>query len=533
MTDLGLRDYLHILRRRKWIVLLALVVVPLVAVFFSLRQAAVYESSADVLLRYQSLPSALSGINDPNSYTFYVDPTRSMDTSLQIAGLPVLSQRVEAALRKRGVSTAGVGGVSAGEVGDTDVIRFVSHAGDPTVATETATAYARQFTLYFAQLDSQAINQAITGLQSRITTLQATGGAAARSQVKDLQSKAEQLETLKALQTSTAVVVRTAAGATKIRPTPKKYAVLGIGLGLILGIGLAFLRDAFDTRLRTAEQIGSALKMPLLARIPPPPRKLEREQQLVMIADSTGRGADAFRRLRMNLEFASVGKPSQVTMVTSALPREGKSTTFANLGVAMAQAGKSVALVDLDLHRPMLSKFFRLGSDQLGLTGVVLGHIELDEALVPIRLEPQVPTSGSGDWDGGSSISSKADGGSLVVLPSGALPPDPGEFVGLNAVERVIAALRERVEVVLLDAPPLLAVGDGLTMAGFADALVVAVRSDLARKPVTGELAAMLARLPAVKLGFVLCGDAGLESSSYAYSYGSYAYSDAGEEVRR
>ena len=80
MHDLGLRDYLHVLQRRKWIVLLAILIVPLAAVALSLRQSPLYQSSADVLLRYQSLPSTVSGINDPNSYSYFVDPVRSISS---------------------------------------------------------------------------------------------------------------------------------------------------------------------------------------------------------------------------------------------------------------------------------------------------------------------------------------------------------------------------------------------------------------------------------------------------------------------
>src|ERR1700758_4325989 len=101
MHDLGLREYLHILQRRKWIVLLAVVIVPLAAVALALRQSPLYQSSADVLLRYQSLPSTVSGINDPNSYSYFIDPVRSTDTQLQVAELPLLANRVAAALRKR------------------------------------------------------------------------------------------------------------------------------------------------------------------------------------------------------------------------------------------------------------------------------------------------------------------------------------------------------------------------------------------------------------------------------------------------
>lgn len=528
MHDLGLRDYLQILSRRKWIVLLALVIVPLAAVAFSLNQTKVYRSSADVLIRYQTLPSTLSGVTDPNSSAYSTDPTRSANTQLQIAQLPVIADRVAAKLSRRGISRNDVRQTTVAPVGDTDLLRFTSKSASPTAAVIIATTYARQFTTYFQQLDTSSITDAITGLQTRIADLQSQGNTASnRAQIRALRSKVNQLQTFQSLQTSNAVLVRPAASATKIRPTPRKFGAIGVGLGLILGLGLALLRDAFDTRLRSAGHIGNLLKLPLLARVPPPPRKIEKKGQLVMAADPSGAGADAFRRLRMNLEFAAVGKPSQVVMVTSALPQEGKSTTLANLGLAMALAGRSVVLVDLDLHRPAFSKFFKIPPSHTGLSNVVLGHVDLGDALVSVPLEPlsrnargaanETALSGSA-----GRVQSVATG-SLQILPTGVLPPDPGEFVGLESVGRVVAALRERVDVVLIDAPPMLAVGDGLSIAGFADAIIVVARADRARRPIVNELSGTLSRLPATKLGFVVCGESGMDDRDYYYGY-SYGY---------
>jgi polysaccharide biosynthesis transport protein len=517
LHDLGLRDYLQILSRRKWIVLQTIVIVPLAAVAFSLRQSSLYQSSADVLLRFQSLPSTLSGISDPNSSAYFIDPTRSMDTSLQVASLPLLHDRVASALQKRGLPAADVPATAVTEIGDTDVLRFTATSGNGTTAARVATEYARQFTIYYEELDTRSIGQAITGLKQRITELRAQGSTQGRLDATSLQSKVNDLETLQTLQTSSAVLVRSADSAAKIRPTPKKYGFLGIGLGLVLGIGLAFLRDAFDTRIRTGSDIGGILAMPLLARIPPPKKRLERDRQLVMLADPSSAGADAFRRLRMNLEFAAIGKQSQVVMVTSAVAEEGKSTTFANLAVAIALAGRSVALVDLDLHRPVLARFFRVDDGHPGLSAVVLGHADLDEALVSIALENRIAEAANGN-----SATSSA-GGSLAVLPTGILPPDPGEFVGVEGVRHVIGALRDRFDTVLIDAPPLLAIGDGLTIAGFSDAIVAVVRADFARRGVMHEFATTLESVPPAKLGFVVCGDSGLDDAQYGAQY-AYGY---------
>ena len=154
MHDAGLREYLQVLRRRKWIVLLCVVLVPVAAVGFSLRQSPLYRSSADVLLRYQTLPSTLSGVSDPNSYSYYIDPVRSTDTQLQIAALPALAGRVDAALRRRKIPASDVGGTSASAVGDTDLLRFTSTSRTAASAAAIATEYARQFTRYRQQLDT-------------------------------------------------------------------------------------------------------------------------------------------------------------------------------------------------------------------------------------------------------------------------------------------------------------------------------------------------------------------------------------------
>jgi Mrp family chromosome partitioning ATPase len=225
-------------------------------------------------------------------------------------------------------------------------------------------------------------------------------------------------------------------------------------------------------------------------------------------------------------------------MFASAVAKEGKSTTLGNLAVASALAGKSVALVDLDLRRPSLSRFFRLDDSQPGVSAVVLGHTDLDEALVRVPLESlsrnaadHFPPSARGG--NGLRSSDMPATGSLWLLPSGILPPDPGDFVGLEGVGRLMAALRERVDVVLLDVPPLLAVGDGLTVAGVADALVVVVRAETARRKISSELAGILARMPVERVGFVLCG-AGEDDAPgyYGYGYGHVARGYGAETER-
>jgi non-specific protein-tyrosine kinase len=238
---------------------------------------------------------------------------------------------------------------------------------------------------------------------------------------------------------------------------------------------------------------------------------------------------------RTNVEFASLGREARTIMVTSAVEREGKSTTMANLAVALARAGQRVVLVDLDLRRPCIHGFFDLAG-RPGVTNIAVGHLTVEEALIPIEL-PSVPNR-NGDGIGAALTASGqvkilANGnrsgdrtapqsGSLSILPTGPIPPDPGEFVGTAQLTAILEELRGVADVVLADAPPLFHVGDGLTLSAKVDAVIVVTRMDVVRKPMLVELRRLLEAMPASKLGFVVTGAESEEV--HGYGYGGYDY---------
>jgi Mrp family chromosome partitioning ATPase len=222
-------------------------------------------------------------------------------------------------------------------------------------------------------------------------------------------------------------------------------------------------------------------------------------------------------------------------MITSSVEQEGKSTTVANLAVALARAGQRVALVDLDLRRPFIDRFFDLRF-RPGLTQVALGHATLDEALIPVAIpDPVDPhanqANGNGKANGnGNGVISTA--GVLNVMIAGPMPPNPGEFVGSNALVEILDELRERFDTVLVDAPPSLQVGDAMAISARVDAMMVITRLNVVRRPMLTELARLLAHSPAQKLGFIVT-DAHSEAD-YGYGdgyYGSYERAEEKEHV--
>jgi succinoglycan biosynthesis transport protein ExoP len=516
-----LRDYIHVVQRRKWIILLALVLVPAAALVFSLRQPAQYQASADVLLSHQNLAAALAGTPDPNAGA---SPDRVAQTQASLARVPEIARRVVTAVHAPLSAAELLASSTVAAAANADILTFTVTNGASDLAAKLASAYAREYTRYRRELDTGSLESARLEVQARLDQLQASGKGSGLLYT-NLLEKEQQLKTMEALQTSNASVVQTPTSATQIAPRPKRNVILGLVLGLGLGIGLAFLREALDTRVRSAQELGDRLGLPLLARVPEPPKELRAEDKLVMLAEPGGIHAEAFRMLRTNLEFASLGREVRSILITSAVEREGKSTTIANLALALARGGQKVILVDLDLRRPYLDKFFDL-RDRPGITQVVLGRADLNDALVRVPIMPIEPSARlRSRYDLSESARSGSNGaaGRLAVLGSGPIPPDPGEFVASHALTQVLEELGEVADIVLVDAPPVLHVGDALVLSAKVDAMLVVSRIETVRRPMLAEVKRILDTTTALKLGFVVTGPEAEEGYGYGYGYGHYA----------
>jgi succinoglycan biosynthesis transport protein ExoP len=516
-----LADYVAILRRRKWIILLPLLVAPAMAVILSSRQQSLYQASTEIYVKRADIAAAVAGVTDP---TLQVDPVRFLKTQASVAGDPKLAQRV--------VAVAGVSGISAGALlgsssvtpdPDADLLAVAVTNGNPDAAVRLSNVYANEFTKYRTELDTARINDALEGVKARITSLRAHGVSIDSPSYATLLDSQTRLETVGKLLADNTYVLRPAVGAGKVSPQPKRNGVIGFLLGGILGLGLAFVAEALDKRVRSERELAEALGLPLLGRVPRPSRRLRKANSLAMLAEPRSIAAEPVRALRTNIEFANLERNARTIMVTSAVQREGKSTTIANLAVALVRAGRRVALVDLDLRRPFLHRFFRIKSSP-GLTDVLLGRLKLSDAMraVPVAAAPG-PRSTTPTKFPVASNSSNGHGqldGVLTVLPAGTIPPDPGELVGTDALGELLDALRDQFDFVLIDAPPLLVVGDAMTLSARVDAIFAVTRLKIVHRGMLRELSRLLDACPAEKFGYVVAGAELGESYGYAYAYG-------------
>ncbi len=501
----ALEDFLSVVRRYKVVIIVSTIVVPVAAFVLSMQQSKVFRATSEVLLEQKDLGGALTGIPTGNGNS---DPERYARTQAALATDENVARRALKLAGVRGVTVTDLLGSSdVSPRVDSDLLQFNVDDANPIVATKLASAYAAAFASYKLEQDTNSLEQARSELQGQLADLRASG--ATNTQLyADLVKKVQDLRTLELLQAK-ASVIHTASEAEQVQPRPVRTAALGVALGLLVGLGIAFLSNALDKRIRSEDEVDSALGVPLLARLPNYAPKTGRES-LVMLDAPSHFTAEAVRGLRTNVELAAGTRGAKTLVVTSAAPQEGKSTTISNLAVALARAGHRVALVDLDLRQPAVSRLFHI-EGWPGVTDVAAGSTSLNVALTRIALN-----------DSGSSATSGAgtQPGQLMVLPTGTIPPDPGEFAASQQLANILEQLKAASDYVLIDAPPLLAVGDTMSLSPSVDAMFVVVRLSVTNRPMLKDLARTLAASPAPALGFVLTDVDGRDiyrSTHYAY----------------
>jgi polysaccharide biosynthesis transport protein len=521
------RDYVGVLWRRKWMILLVIVVATASAYAFSARQAKRYEARADIIYEQQlDISNPLTG----QSYTDPTERTLALNSVASVLASPDMMRRADALLSREGVAPSGVK-VSAAPVTDaaatgTNVARITVRSSSARVAAAAANAYAQAFIDWRTERVRTQIAGAIRALHRQLDTY----SAAARKSTDYLVLQ-QRLQDMKLLRDTAngnfRMLVPATTPASPVSPKPLRSGLLGFAVGLFAAIGLAFLLEQFDTRLRRPEEVAEILRQPILGRVPRISRRLLVDNGVVTLTEPDGHAADAFRLVRTNLEFTNIDGAVRSLLLTSCEQGEGKSLAVANLAVAMAMAGKKVVIVDGDLRRPRQHTYFHLPNEH-GVSTVVTEQTPLYSALQRVELVQEGTGANGVDfatWASGSEAMSR-----LYVLTSGPLPPNPGEIVASRRLKALIEELGHEADIVLVDSPALLAVGDTAALAASVDGLLFLVDMHRVRRPFLLQAADQLSRLPSRFLGIVLRTD-GTHGSYYASRYG-YRYASSDDQSR-
>lgn len=520
-SELELRDYLRVVRRRKWTILLVALLVVASAVAASATQTPIYRSSADILLQARTTES----IFDP-TIAQAVSKSDSAPTEIRVLESEPVRRLVEAEI-------GSAPKVAVSNPAETDFLVVSAESADPARAAVVANSYAAAYVEFRRSQAVSDIEAAIKQLEERVTEIDgqlavatappATGGRAptttttvqADASLESLQrnrdlyaSRIDQLRLAATQKTGGAQVVTPAeASDSPVRPTPLRNAVVALFVGLILGVGLAFLRDYLDDSLKTKEDVERAVPgVPVLGLIPALTGWKDKKTPLVVsFSDPKSPAAEAYRTLRTSVQFLGLDRPLKIVQITSPSASEGKSTTIANLAVALAGAGKRVVVVDADLRRPRIHQFFGLGHE-VGLTSVLLREATIAEAM------QRVPGNNG-----------------LYLLASGPIPPNPSEVLAGDACGDLLRELATMCDVVLIDCPPVLPVTDASVLSHRVDGtLVVATAGDTEQRQLHRAVE-LLASVNAPILGVVFNGVT--DEGGYGYSYG-YRYAYTQEPVR-
>ena len=305
---------------------------------------------------------------------------------------------------------------------------------------------------------------------------------------------------------------------TPTRPAKSRNIALSFLVGLVGGIGLALLREYLDNTVKTPDDVETLARLPSLAVVPAftdengTSRKSRllgasvngHEKRIELVAQHLPKSqmSEAFRALRTSLLLSQAGHPPQVILVTSALPREGKTTAAANLAVTLAQLGDRTLLIDADLRKPGIGRLLNLTDGKYaGLSSYLAGVSSLDLVTVP---HPSIPN--------------------LVAIPTGPLPPNPADLLSSHKLADAIGQLRREYKFIVVDSPPIMAATDAVIVSVQADGVLLVVRSGETPKEAFTRARDLLTNVKCRLLGVVL-NAVDSTAPDYYYSYRYYPYS--------
>jgi succinoglycan biosynthesis transport protein ExoP len=504
---LDLEQVLTILRRRAPVIVLCLALVTASAFVFSKGQTKKYTATSSLVFNNAQISQQVAGLQAAGGS----EPKVLQSTNVKLLELGATAaqaaQKVGSGLTGKQVKES----LSISAEGESNVVDVAATWTSPAVATQIANTYANQFVSdqlaanhhYFASAQALVEKQlAALSPQQRV----APAGLA-------LQDRAQSLAILSQLQSGDVQLAQAATVPTSpSSPKVTRNTILGAVLGLLLGLGLAFLFERLDRRIREPRDLERIYGLPLLGVVP----------QSTMLAQHTDSAeaarhalpeaeAEVFRMMRAHLRYFNVDRELRTLLVASAAPGDGKTTVARNLAEAAATMGSRVLLIETDLRRPTLAKRLSL-EPTAGLAGVLIEALPLSEAIQAIRLET-TPADGR-----------RSPGRSLDVLIAGVLPPpNPAELIESQAMKSLLSGVRSEYDLVVIDTAPLTVVSDAFPLLSQVDGVIIVGRVGRNRRDVAVRLHETLKGVDAPLLGVVANGFKPGRLAGYSYSYG-YGY---------
>jgi len=529
---LELKDYLNVLVNRKWIILETVVVILAVTLIFTFIQSPTYESKVQILSEVNSASESVLG----SFFTSALfDPDRYIQTQTEIIKTDTMATAVENHLQSmyeqlarereagsdvyipQSIPTATylTSMVSVKQEERTNIFDIMIAGDNPLLARDIAQAYAEEYIASRQLAAIRQISEARKEVWNRIQevedqirdvaeqakkytagNLPAELSAEAQRVVSLWASLYEKYMTLRiaeSLEQRGLEIIQPARPGDKVSPRPTRNGILALFLGLILGVGLAFLVEYLDDTLRSREDFEKYYGAAIIGEIPYISAEELPKHHIIYFERPRHPAVEGYRTMRTNLKFLNLDGENKAILFTSSEPEEGKSTVMVNLGAALSEMGKKVLLVEADLRKPVLDKYFELEPGK-GLSNVLAGAVPLENAI--------------------QATSNK----NLFVLPAGVKPPNPAELVASDAMHVTLEKVKESADFVLVDSPPTLAASDALALASMLDGVIIVARYGTAGRDGARRTAEVLKKVDARVLGLVI------NNLSPAKRYGYYNF---------
>lgn len=484
-------------RRRLMAITVATVV--LGVLLYSIGREDRYEGVATILV---AQPESILGSSP-------VEPERLVRTNLALLELESVAERVRRSLRLRDRELTAdelLDNVEAEARDDSDVISVRYRDEDPEVAATVANAFATQYVNFRNRLSRASLQAAIDVARGQLDAL--SPGQRRRRPGQTIERRLNDLELSIAQQRGAVDVVnRAEVPGERVSPRPLLWTLLALPAGLLLAVLLAGLVAFLDRRLKREEQVEALTGLPIISAIPRRSEALVRRKGSGVWADP--HEAEAYNRLATNLRFFEFQRDMRTVLVTSAVPQEGKTTVTLRLAAALAGTGQGVLAVEADLRRPTFADTLGIQFPQ-GLSGVLVGATPFDDVLT--RVHTSYALAAPVEEDDAAWTTAPY----IEVLPAGVVPPNPGELLASNAVERVLRRARQEADVVLVDSAPLVSVGDAVSLASSVDGILLVVQLGMSRRDEVRRAMKLLGTLRQKVIGVVVT-NAPRPEERYAY----------------
>ncbi len=506
-----LRDYLDVIRARKWLVIGVTLLVGGLALGVSLLEPRVYQSEALLVIAESDAGTTLLGANVAD---FAGEPERGLQTQVELVQLRPVLEEVTRQLSLQMTPEELEEDLDVAVAAGTSLISVRARSESPEAASDIANAVAHEYVRRSQEGRRESIGAAATELESRLRDVEAEIRELGRrlsdeDSAQDLETEirilaegystlAEQLVQLQIneeLETGAGRVVSEAVATdTPVSPTPLRDTLAGLGVGLVAGLGAAFLAEYLDEKIRDAAEVERLTGVPVLGSIPWSSSSADSGDRLAVADDAGSSEAEGYRVLRSSLAFVNFEGGYSCLLITSALAGEGKSTVASNLALSLAQAGHKTVLVSTDFRRPSTQRFFGI-ANTIGLSDVLLGSNSLKAALQRPGDEP------------------------LLILTSGKMPPNPSELLASEKMGAVFQELDDWADWIVVDAPPLLAVADPAAVSRWADGVALVVQAGESSREALSRSREMLDRVGADLVGTIVMGST---RGSDVVGYGEY-----------